>query len=305
MDALGFLRLSGSEKIFAIDGQHRLAGIKKALSDGLDVANEQVSVLFVGHHRTPAGLQRTRRLFTTLNKTAIPVQKRDIIALDEDDVMAITARRLVETNPSFRDPKIAVIATANIPPMNRTCLTTIAGLYDVLKLIFEFKSGKRGDRSLRFNRPSDNRLDDYYSFAVDYFDALGRAFRPVSEVLAAKNPRLVTEKHRGSHGGHLLFRPLGLELFTRTAIDVAAARKIALCEAVSELRSLPTNLARPPYRGTIWDSGRSKMIVSGKSVARDVLLYMVGLKSRVPVAKVYARALGEPLTTVKLPRPLS
>src|ERR1700676_5266228 len=91
-DSIGFLRLSGTEKIFAIDGQHRLSGIKEAMKDGdAAIGDELVPVIFVGHANTVAGLQRTRRLFTTLNKTAVPVTKRDIIGLDEDDVMAITA----------------------------------------------------------------------------------------------------------------------------------------------------------------------------------------------------------------------
>src|SRR5262249_32961766 len=100
MDTIGFLRLMGTEKIFAVDGQHRLAGIKKWLESDQDKHSETVSVLLVGHKKTAAGLERTRRLFTTLNKTAVPVRKSDIIALDEDDAMAIIARRLVETNPS-------------------------------------------------------------------------------------------------------------------------------------------------------------------------------------------------------------
>lgn len=133
MDSLGFLSLSGTEKIFAIDGQHRLAGIKRAMEDGLELTQEQVPVIVVGHKKDAAGMQRTRRLFTTLNKTAVPVRKRDIIALDEDDAMAITARRLVETDVAFRDPKIAVISSQNIPAGNRVCLTTISSLYDVLK----------------------------------------------------------------------------------------------------------------------------------------------------------------------------
>ena len=77
LDALGFLSLTGKEKIFAIDGQHRLAGIKKAIGDGINIGDEQISVIFVGHRKTPAGMQRTRRLFTTLNKTAVRVWKRD------------------------------------------------------------------------------------------------------------------------------------------------------------------------------------------------------------------------------------
>ena len=89
LESVGFLTFYGDEKLFALDGQHRLAGIKRAVEEGLpkDQADE-VSVIFVAHKVTPQGLERTRRLFTTLNKTARPVSKGDIIALDEDDVMA-------------------------------------------------------------------------------------------------------------------------------------------------------------------------------------------------------------------------
>jgi len=44
-DVLGFLCLSGSERVFAIDGQHRLAGIKKAIEEGVELAGEQVPVI--------------------------------------------------------------------------------------------------------------------------------------------------------------------------------------------------------------------------------------------------------------------
>ena len=50
---LGFLHLSGGEKLFAIDGQHRVVGIKKALSSfGADegLKDESIAAIFVGHN---------------------------------------------------------------------------------------------------------------------------------------------------------------------------------------------------------------------------------------------------------------
>jgi DNA sulfur modification protein DndB len=294
LDSLGFLRLSGSEKMFAVDGQHRLAGIKKALSEAVQVAEEQVPVILVGHRKDAAGLQRTRRLFTTLNKTAVPVRKRDIIALDEDDVMAITARRLVETNAAFKDPKIAVISSQNIPKANRVCLTTIASLYDILRLLFRFQIGKQSDRSLRFNRPSDDQLNKYYDFATTYFETVGDVFKPVGELFRSKaDPAKITMKQRGPHGGHLLFRPVGLEIFTRAAIEVTARDGTSLAESVRKLGALPTGLAEKPYRGVLWEPVRKNLIVKGKSLALDLIRYMVGLNTDVErLAKSYNEALG-------------
>lgn len=296
LDSLGFLQLSGSEEIFAVDGQHRLAGIKEALNRGVAIGEEQVPVLLVGHRKDAAGRQRTRRLFTTLNKTAIPVHKRDIIALDEDDVMAITARRLVETNPAFKTPKIAVISSQNIPPANRVCLTTIASLYDILRLLFMFQTGKRSDRSLRFNRPSDELLEQYYDHATSYFEVIGDVFKPVGELFRSNAPEEVTAKHRGPEGGHLLFRPVGLEIFTRVAIEVSTSARTPVEESVRRLRTLPTDLTEKPYRGVLWDALRKKLISKGKALTIDLVRYMVGLEigDVDNLAKMYNEALGIP-----------
>ncbi len=305
MDALGFLRLGAKAKIFALDGQHRLAGIREALSDGSEAKNDVVSVLLVGHKTTASGLQRTRRLFTTLNKTAVPVRKKDIIALDEDDVMAIIARRLVETNDQFRDPRIAVIGSPNIPVGNRTCLTTITNLYDVLKILFLFETKNRTDRHLRFNRPSDERLDHYYRVATDFFTALSKAFAPVRGVMNDADPEAVTSKQRGAHGGHLLFRPIGLELFTRLATALAKSRSIELQDAVELLKVLPVDLTKAPYAGVIWDSGRSTIKTTGKTLALDLMRHMVGLETRADLLGEYRRTLGGPNDqSIKLPAPL-
>ena len=104
MLSVGFLTLRGDEKLFALDGQHRLSGIKRSLElaeVGPDALKDQVPVIFVAHETTEPGLKRTRRLFTTLNKTAKPVSKFDIIALDEDDVMALTVRWLIDEIPEM------------------------------------------------------------------------------------------------------------------------------------------------------------------------------------------------------------
>ena len=36
VQSVGFLALRGDEKLFALDGQHRLAGIKRTIKDGIE-----------------------------------------------------------------------------------------------------------------------------------------------------------------------------------------------------------------------------------------------------------------------------
>ena len=135
--SVGFLTLRGDERLFALDGQHRLAGVKRAIDDGVEgPPYDQVSVIFVAHCTTQRGRERSRRLFTTLNKTARAVSKGEIIALDEDDVMAICVRRLIEETAFFGGSRVALVASNNMPASNLEALTTIGNLYDVLSILF-------------------------------------------------------------------------------------------------------------------------------------------------------------------------
>jgi DNA sulfur modification protein DndB len=49
--ALGILQFSGNEKLFAIDGQHRVVGIKRAVEQSESLGDEEVIALFVPHSR--------------------------------------------------------------------------------------------------------------------------------------------------------------------------------------------------------------------------------------------------------------
>jgi DNA sulfur modification protein DndB len=93
-NAFGFVKLTGSEDIFAIDGQHRVEGIKHAVSLNSELGKEQQCVMFVSHRTDDEGHKRTRRLFSTLNRYAKPVSRGDIVALSEDDAFAIVTRKL-------------------------------------------------------------------------------------------------------------------------------------------------------------------------------------------------------------------
>jgi DNA sulfur modification protein DndB len=310
IDTLGLLRLAGSENIFALDGQHRLAGMKLALKTDEEIGDDLVPIILVGHAKDAAGSKRTRRLFTTLNKTAIPVKKRDIIALDEDDVMAITARRMVEKDVAFKHPNIAVISSESMPATNQDSLITIAALYDLLKSLFKHSDGLTSDYDLRFNRPDDKDLDDYHKIATEYFLALGRTFAPIAELMSARKPTEVVAKYRTPRGGHILFRTIGLDIITQTAIAIAKRDEITAAEAVAQLAKLPTRLDQAPYKGTIWDPTRRVVKAANKVLARKVIFYMLRLpitdRQRKTLLGDYRAALGyeRDNTTVKLPAPL-
>jgi DNA sulfur modification protein DndB len=304
--SLGFLQFNGKEELYALDGQHRLAGIKEALRRDRGIGEDQVSTIFVAHRKTKSGLRRTRRLFTTLNKTARPVSKSEVIALDEADVMAITARRLVEEHPFFKGNRIAFKHTNNVTLADRGSLTTIGNLYDVLRRIYvgSLKARARGEYlvKLRFYRPSDSELDDYYKLAVNFFERLGDAFPELESFYHAHDPEVVINKYRGVFGGSMLFRPVGL--MSMTELVCTLSETYGVDKAFDRVSNLPTDLTQVPYRGVLWDPTKPKILPTGGPLTRRLLMYMLN-ESTEPETRLradYARVLGSDVSETQLPR---
>ncbi len=296
VNSVGFLSLSGNEKLFALDGQHRLSGIKKAMRDGLDQdPPDDVSVIFVAHKSTVKGLERTRRLFTTLNKTARPVSKGDIIALDEDDVMAITVRHLIEETPRFAGARIAFVASTNLPATNTTSLTTIGSLYDVLTILFSGVQTEqlKSKADLQRYRPDDVELKKYFSLSMRFFDLLAKNFDVLAEFFAADDTSEVVRKYRGSHGGSALYRPIGLAIIAE--IIARLSKEHSLNKSIELAGRLPTNLADAPYEGLMWDSASQRIDNSNKVTLREILLYMLGHSkwTEKTLLERYQRVLGD------------
>ncbi|MFE6038783.1 DGQHR domain-containing protein [Streptomyces sp. NPDC056452] len=145
---LGLIDLSAKARLYALDGQHRVIGIKAALElistgrldvrdkdrkvkrdemlslddlisdNGLDEAQlQQLGDERMGIEIIPAVLKgesrtdaqlRVRTTFTHVNKQASPLTPGEIAQLDEDDGFAIVARRVAVSHPFLSSVKSAV-----------------------------------------------------------------------------------------------------------------------------------------------------------------------------------------------------
>lgn len=275
--SVGYLSLSGTEKLFALDGQHRLAGIRSALKDKAEIGDDEVSVIIVAHHTNSAGQKRTRKLFTTLNKTAKPVSKSEIIALDEADAMAITARQLVEHDARFSDKRVHIKSKqSSLPKSDREHLITLINLYDILEILFS--KSKKGFKTadLKRLRPSDDDVTKNFEMARRYFELLGKSAPELQRCMASANPESEIKRRRHDKGGHILFRPVGLLIFTEIAATLMRTASMSLEDSVAMLKLLPTDLAQPPYAGILWDTQTGTMNVRNRALTRELLLYYLG-----------------------------
>ena len=278
---MGLLELQGDETLFAIDGQHRVEGIRKAILKNDKIKKEEVCTIFVKgvtaskRSQDQEGFQRTRRLFSTLNRYAKPVQKRDIIALDEDDVIAIITRRLLEEHPLLID-KVDMGLSKSMKPTDEVNLTTLVTLYDAMDIVL--RDRQRGWNDYKHWRPPESEVDALYRKAEQFWDRLCRHFDPLKELRDSSPEDKVAGKYRSPHGGHLLFRPVGLLLIARVAADLHSVMGMSQAKAVQAVGCVPTDLSESPWVGLLWDGTNKRMLTAKENqiLARRLLYNALG-----------------------------
>lgn len=273
---LGLLKLSGEERLFAIDGQHRVAGIKLAIerhAKSSELITDSVSAIFVAHNdSTEAGKERTRRLFTTVNKRAKVVAKAAHIALDEDNGFAIVTRKLIDSHWLFEDERKHVLYASggSIPAGDEYSITSVVGLYELVKDLY----GSR--KSFDQERPSEADLATHLAKCVEFFDSIVKLpeLKAVLVDGAGKPGDLRAPEHN-----HLLFRPAGQRVFAR-AVQLLVARGASVAQAVETLAHATLWLHEEPWHHILWDPVARVMITGRAPVGEAQLLTLAGQPPR-------------------------
>jgi DNA sulfur modification protein DndB len=304
--SVGYLLLNGQENLFAIDGQHRVSAIDDAVKADTQLEDEEVAVIFVSAKQDQASRQRTRRLFSTLNRYAKPVGQRDIIALDEDDTTAIIVRKMINEYELFRGKRInTTVLGKSIPKNDNHCITTIVSLYDMLNIILRDKPDKEWKEFLSI-RPDEKIITKYYKRAATYWDNLQMAFE-VFHSLTKEEIEIDRWRHKA--GGHLLFRPIGLQIVTEV-VKLLTEGGLSQRAALRRIAKVDLTLSSSPWAGLLWEPRKKRMITrkENQAVARKLLYYMAkGLLSSIKTDKhalkeEYASAINwKDLEKLKLP----
>lgn len=273
-ECMGYLSLTKEEKIFAIDGQHRLSGIRYALDKDSDAGYQQIPVIFLAHYNDDDGLKRTRRLFTTLNKKAKPVNKAAIISLDEDDICACTTRHLVEESSYFDKDKIKFQATNNVSYTDTKIFTTIGNLYDLVQILF--KEGLKIKKSdLENFREGQERERELFDLATAIFEYLFDTIPALNQFQEVKDRESTVRKYRNKeNGGILLYRPLGLKIYFMAMCKYIKSTddlKNDCIEFINRTKDFDFGLESEPFNDVLWDTD-TKKILNIKAAERDQLI---------------------------------
>ncbi|SEF67255.1 DNA sulfur modification protein DndB [Sphingobacterium lactis] len=283
---VGLLDFPDKHKIFPIDGQHRVEGIKAAIIAKPELKNMQIPTIFVGHRNDEEGLKRTRRLFSTLNRYAKPVLMDDIIALDEDDSIAIVTRDLIENHSLFAGNRISKTHNKAIPPEDRHAFTSIISLYECnreilrsFRLILKFKNPSVRDKVrlqdyLKY-RPTDEELAQFKTFTFDFWNSLVNNYENINEFVKKEieEDNSAAEYRNQRTGGNLLFRPIGLLPFVKAVNRITHTTKTPIEDVIKKFEEQSFTLNTKPWKNLIWDDVSKTMIMGNKNIIELVLIY--------------------------------
>jgi DNA sulfur modification protein DndB len=275
--ALGVLHLSGEEKLFPVDGQHRVEGIKRAIAHAAPdspIREDSISAVFIAHDPATAdGVARTRRLFTTLNKKAKAVSKSQTIALDEDNGFAIVTRRIIDSHPLFSggDSRIAFNSTGSLGSSEKEALTSVVGLFEIVKDLY----GSAGDFDQK--RPTEEALEAHLGRCIEFFDALVKRV-PAYQQVFLRNESQPGDFRTGT-SNHLLFRPIGQRAFAR-ATELLISRGASVDDAVVKLCIADLNLLSESWAHVLWNPVTEQMMTGALIVGEANLLELAQQPAR-------------------------
>lgn len=279
----GILRLSGAESIFAIDGQHRVLGIRKAIMDKPEKFEyDEVSVIFIAHKTDEIGRKRTRRLFSTLNRYAKPVNKGEIIALSEDDNCAVITRMLIDNNKHLKN-RISVNKNKPISQQNIKDFTSVIMLYDIVYRILTNKNivgyagivNGRDKIDYTNKRKNQSEIKKDYKIVENLFDKLFTQI-PVLKNFFIDNEIINREEKSSS----LLFKVIGQNIF----FDVikAAINENKLNAAIKIFTVQDFSLNNPIWNTVFWNNEKKSLITdtANQKYAKFLFLDKLGIPTK-------------------------
>lgn len=312
----GILSFSGNQNYYALDGQHRLAGIKALVDRDSDVArdapegfkNEEISVVIVVPDEAETDndfRKRYRRLFGNLNRYAKSMDQVDNIIMDEDDVFAIITRRLITDHEFFKasgpqraSHRVKTTKGKNLKSKD-SYFTSLESLYEINKSLLSSRLRRTNGwneygvdiREFERFRPDEEVIDSLYAELVLYWDGW------IESIPEMQSNPVEMRNHDAAVGDpeqdHLLFWPIGQELvaeIVRDALDMfqvdpGSPSKESVRDALGALGSLNWDLHRPPWRNLLLipdGSGSWKMRSEERKealrISRRILRWKLGLE---------------------------
>lgn len=316
--SIGFLVLdssqaSGQAGFVALDGQHRLAALRRVVrneTDGAysgDVYTDEVAVIFVSDH----DVRSARDLFTVLNRSARRVTKSDVLIMSEVDGAAIVARDLTGSSllaPYGLGDGGLVKWEKNTIAQRDEQITTLNAIYEVVQIVADFLKIDLQAGEEAGNPPPEA---DLAAVRVETERWLSALFKESPAFASMRLEPLKIPEMRKESQYSLMLKPVGFQAFfgaVAVALNKSAGNMTDLHEAVRRLLAVDWSISSNFWRGIMVNA---KGNVTNKKteiqLASDLAAWMITGKSssttfQQSLTERYRRQLGR--ADAALPTPL-
>ena len=263
---IGFLTLginvegAPSVGLVALDGQHRLAALRHVVRGNIpgeyavDVADDEVTVLFV----VPESVESTRRLFTTINRSARKVSTHDVLLMGEDDARAIVARRLASSRPlsprGLENLPLIKWDSNTMPDASEswTTLNALNTFVEVVATILRLECAVLDDYS---DRPTNNELDKLFNESMRWLDLLFKAFPILGKI--SGDATTIPDQRKPVAEYSVLFKPAGfvvLALALQKLIQLEGGGIESVEDSIQALTKVNWSINAQHWQGLLFDA---------------------------------------------------
>lgn len=277
MKNMGFLTLPGKERLIALDGQHRLLALKIAIKGVMgipagekmsaamnrlephpDLANEEISVIFVEHTDT----QKIRKIFNKINKYAKQTSRGDNIITSDDDIFAVISRRLLTTGEPLAPINGIDLVNwkSNTLSTRSKQLTTLSALYTISGTLL--KDNKYSTNVL----PDDSEVEAAYDEVADYWKVLLSdldAFQEYIQLTRCDKPISIMREN------NLLYKPVTQMALAHVA-KMAKNKGIEWRDVVEKLNKISWSFDNDIWLNLLVIGSSNKKMITGKEAVRGV-----------------------------------
>jgi len=245
-------------------------------------------------------MQRSRRLFNTLNRYAKPVSQSDIIILDEDDTSAIATRFLIEDSVEvslFKDSRLDDSLQKAINSANKTSFTSLIAFAEcneaIQKYYFkqnflntnkykEYKNKYYSNKDkINYNdfkryRPDKEILDEFIQYTENYWKKFEEGLPFIQDYLKIDEENPAYSYRNSDIGGNILFRPIGIVPFVEATLKVIEKDESNSFDIIFTkfIKNIEFLMSAKPWVNIVWSSQDHTMITVPKVFIRNLFLYM-------------------------------
>lgn len=122
-------------------------------------------------------------------------------------------------------------------------------------------------------RPSEEEMEEFKIFCIQYWDSFKSKLSFISEYLNL-NVNAAVPYRNNETGGNLLFRPIGLLPFLKASLIIHKREEKTFNEIFERFNNINYAIDTKPWQYVVWNPIENKMIMNASSLTYLLLIYL-------------------------------